>query len=256
MKITDDLGRIVEFNKIPERIISFVPSITELLFDLGVGEQIIGKTDFCVHPKDKTQNLISVGGTKNVNLNTVRALKPDLLIAIKEENSKGQVEALAQEFPCLVFDVTNFDSAIHMMRQISKVLDKSSLVEELILDIHKAKDCLSKKNKKKAVYLIWHKPMMSVNSETYISEMLALAGFDNVFNNKQDSYPVIEKKDLIEEGPEYILLSTEPFPFKEKHVELYQKEFPNSKVIIVDGEMFSWYGTRMIKAFKYFSNNF
>jgi ABC-type Fe3+-hydroxamate transport system substrate-binding protein len=254
MELKDDLGRLVKLSKTPQRIVSLVPSITEFLIDIGLEKALVGRTQFCIHPQDIVVNIPAVGGTKNVDIDKVIALQPDLIIAVKEENEKSQIEQLCKEAPCLIFDVVDLSSALNMMETIAKATQKEQKVNAIIEMVKEAVCNLNKKGERMAMYLIWHKPMMTINKNTYISEMMKYAGFANVFASKQEAYPVIEDDEVLELNPEYILLSSEPFNFTEKHKEIYRNKFPNSKVILVDGEMFSWYGSRMIKAFKYFSN--
>ncbi len=240
----------------PKRIVSLVPSITEFLIDIGLESNLVGRTQFCIHPKEQLADVPIVGGTKNVDITKVLALKPDLIIAVKEENEQLQVEHLSEHVPCLVFDIVDVHSAFNMMKVIAQATETTSEVTAIIKTINKALLQMDKKAQKSAVYLIWHKPMMSINSRTFISDMMQYAGFYNLFSDKKESYPLITTDEILKLNPAYILLSSEPFKFTEKHKAFYQNKYPNSKVILVDGEMFSWYGSRMIKAFKYFSNCF
>ncbi len=254
MIFIDDLNRSVELEIAPQRIVSLVPSITELLFDLGLSRQIIGRTNFCIHPKTKVDKVKKVGGTKDFCLNKIRDLQPNLIIAVKEENSKELVNEISQEFPTIVFDVVDINSAIDMIYKVGEITGKQQQSTKLIANI---KTRISNLKSKKiethtACYLIWNSPMMSINKNTYISEMMNIAGFENVFSNSANNYPIISEKDLESKVPEYILLSSEPFPFKETHKQKYQEQYPNSKIVLVDGEIFSWYGSRMIKALDYF----
>ena len=256
MILLDDLNREVELVNNPQRIISLVPSITELLFDLGLAEQIVGRTDFCIYPRNKVDKVKKIGGTKDFCLDEIRELKPDLIIAVKEENSKELVTEIAIEFPTVVFDIVDIKSAIRMINIIGEITSKQQFSKNIIIEINERMALLEEKSieTKTACYLIWHKPMMSINKQTFISEMMNIAGFRNKFDSKKDYYPIIDKEDLESKPPEYILLSSEPFPFNQKHQQNYQEQYPNSKVVLVSGEMFSWYGSRMIKALDYFVN--
>jgi len=258
MLFTDDLNIKVEIKENPERIISLVPSITEYLFDLGLSEQIVGLTNYCIHPEKAVSNKEKVGGTKDFSLEKIRKLKPDLIIAVKEENNKELVQEIAKEFPLAVFDVVNLKSAIRTMKNIGILLKKEEKSKAIISEIQRQKILLQSNNikTKSACYLIWNKPMMTVNENTFISEMMQYSGYKNVFRNKEESYGVITEKEILEKKPQYILLSTEPFSFTEKHRIAYQKKFSDSKVILVDGEFYSWYGSRILKAFDYFLQRF
>jgi ABC-type Fe3+-hydroxamate transport system substrate-binding protein len=258
MNLIDDLDRKIRIDNSPKRIVSLVPSITELLFDLGLDEKIKGCTKYCVHPKPQIEKVEKVGGPKDFDLNKIRALEPDLIIAVKEENNKDLVLEIAKEYPLVVFDITNIESALGSIKTIGKITTKEKEANQLCLNIERELDKINKAivAKKSACYLIWNKPMMTINSNTFISEMMAQAGFENAFSQLDSEYSVISKKDVINVKPEYILLSSEPFSFTEKHRIEYQKQFPDSKVVLVDGEMFSWYGSRILKAFEYFEKQF
>ena len=249
----DDLKRTVDIPTAPQRIVSLVPSVTELLFDLDLEDKLVGRTKFCIHPQTLVAKIPSVGGTKNFNLEQIRNLKPDLILAVKEENNKDLILEIAQEFPVMIFDVIDLPSAIQMMRKIGDITQTETKARQLITSIQTKVYELQKLRvtKKTACYLIWHQPQMTVGRRTFISEMMLLAGFINVFDSHNDNYPVITAQDINLKQPETILLSSEPFKFTAKHQEEYQKQFPNSEVILVDGEFFSWYGSRMLKALDY-----
>jgi len=258
MIYVDDLNRRVELKESPQRIISLVPSVTELLFDLGLSEHIVGRTSYCIYPEHKIINVASVGGPKDFDLKKLRALKPDLIITVKEENDKELVLEAMQICPVLVYDIVDIASALNMIREIGLLTDTQKRASSILNQIQLKKERLEKRNQeyKTACYLIWNVPMMTVNQQTFISEMMRLAGFDNAFSNKTEHYPVLLEEDISLSEIEYILLSSEPFKFTEKHRKSYQNRFPRSKVILVDGEMFSWYGSRMLKALDYFLQSF
>jgi len=239
---------------IPKRIISLVPSITELLFDLELEHQVIGITKFCVEPKAWLKTKTIIGGTKKVNIEKIKSLKPDLVIANKEENIKEQVESLSNFTTAYVSEVSNIDQAISMINQIALLTQKEDMGNQLITKITADLDDInSKPNQKSAAYLIWNNPIMTAGGDTYIHAMLEKAGFNNLFKN-QKRYPQIAMEELIDLKPEYLLLSSEPFPFKEKHINEFKKYLPNTKCLLVDGMMFSWYGSRMKHAANYFSS--
>ena len=253
MEHIDQLNRIVKLNYSPQRIISVVPSQTELLFDLGLNKEVIGITKFCIHPDEWFRNKTRVGGTKQLNLNTIRNLQPDLIIANKEENSQEQLEILMKEFPVWISDIKTLDDALNMIDQIGLITnhhDQSILINQQI------RNEFSKLKNFKLVtvaYFIWNDPMMSVGNDTFINDMMKHCGFFNVFSNLK-RYPAIIESELQKANPEFIFLSSEPFPFKEKHIAHYQQICPSSKIILVDGEFFSWYGSRLLKAPSYFMN--
>ena len=233
------------------RIISLVPSQTELLFDLDLENEVVGITNYCIHPEAWRLNKATIGGTKNINVEKIKSLNPTLIIANKEENSKETIELLEQECAVWVSDVYDFDSALKMIQQIALICNKIEKGNEIITNIKDNFNLIKVQQNKTAIYLIWSNPFMSVGGDTFINGMLEKVGFENLFK-KSTRYPETSLEEIHAKNPEYILLSSEPYPFKEKHLNMFQKEFPNSKVEIVNGEMFSWYGSRMKKAAKYF----
>ncbi|MXV37162.1 ABC transporter substrate-binding protein [Flavobacteriaceae bacterium Ap0902] len=234
------------------RIISLVPSITELLFDLGLKYQIIGRTKFCVHPHPEVNDIQRFGGTKNIHLDRIKEAKADLIIANKEENLKSEIEELQQTENVLITDISTLEENNAMIREIGRLTHSTEKAEVLIDEINHAFDTLEIiKEKHTALYLIWQEPYMSIGHDTFIHEMMDFAGFKNILRDKT-RYPEVIPEDNI--NPAYILLSSEPYPFEEKHIPAIQEKFPNSQVILVDGEMFSWYGSRMRWAPAYFLN--
>lgn len=243
---TDQMGRVISLNYPPKRIISLVPSQTELLFDLGLDEEVIGITKFCIHPNDKFKSKTKVGGTKKLNLEKIRSLNPDLIIGNKEENDQSQVEELMNEFPVWMSDILVLEDAVKMIKQVG-ILTGHAEGAELIAStiINRFADLHSiGANNLKAAYFIWKDPYMLAGKNTFIDNILAKAGFANSLT--MNRYPVMSLEQLEELGPEVIFLSSEPYPFKDEHVQEMQSKFPNSKVLIVDGELFSWYGSRLL----------
>jgi len=243
-------------NKIrkPHRIISLVPSKTELLADFGLEEEVVGITKFCIHPKLWFKNKSRVGGTKNIDISKIIELQPSLVIANKEENDKEQIERLPPEILVWLSDIKTFEDALQMIKNLGNLLQVQNKANEILTQIKKAKSTYIKKNSSKirAAYMIWDKPMMVAGGDTYINAMMQLAGFQNVFAH-QNRYPTVIQEELYHQKPEVLLLSSEPFPFKQKHLAKYQNILPNSKILLADGTMFSWYGSRLSKAFPYFT---
>ena len=249
-------------NKIPSskeysRIISLVPSLTELLFSLGVDERVVGITKFCVHPEEWFRTKTRVGGTKKLNFKTVHDLSPDLIIANKEENVKEQIEALAKDYDVWVTDVNDLSEALEMIHNMGRLTGESDTANAIALAIEKAfeelKMQVSLKRKIRTAYFIWKDPYMVAGNETFINNMMDYCGFENIFSHKA-RYPEISLSEISQKDCEMILLSSEPYPFKEQHKEEIQKLFPGVKVILTDGEMFSWYGSRLIKSANYFQS--
>lgn len=250
---TDQTERTVSISDTPKRIVSLVPSQTELLYDLGLRDEIVGQTLFCIHPEWAHQSKERVGGTKKLNLEKIRALQPDLIIGNKEENERTQIETLAEEFPVWLSDIKNLDEAIDMIQQIGALVNRKQEANQLldqILKSFKALPTLSRS--KKVAYFIWHKPWMAAGYNTFISDMLERCGWENVFLSLDSRYPEISDEAIKNSGAEIILLSSEPFPFKEKHCIEMQTLLPQAKVLLVDGELFSWYGSRLLKSTEYF----
>ncbi|MFC5283314.1 ABC transporter substrate-binding protein [Pedobacter alpinus] len=254
MIFIDQLSKEIEIKYPPKRIISLVPSQTELLFDLGLNEEIVGVTKFCIHPKDKVKQATKIGGTKKLDIDKIRQLKPDLIIGNKEENQKEDIELLMQEFPVWMSDIYNLEDALNMILGIGALVCKKAEAKFIIDDIENSFSnlLLSIKNKprKKAAYFIWKAPNMLAGSNTYINEMLKYCGLQNIV--EQQRYPSFTTDELLNLQPEVVLLSSEPYPFTQKHVLAYKNIWPNAKVELVDGEMFSWYGSRLKLAANYF----
>ena len=247
----DQTGQILFIKENPQRIISLVPSQTELLADLGLNNEVVGITRFCVHPEEWFRTKTRVGGTKQLKLELIRKLDPDLIIANKEENLKDQVEELKLEFPVWVSDVNNLETAFEMIEQLGTITNRAKKAKEIIADTRSNFEILTPiLQRYSAIYLIWQKPYMTVGGDTFINAMMEAAGLDNLVSGEQ-RYPELSLETIREMAPELLLLSSEPFPFREKHAEELQLLLPHTKVLLVDGEMFSWYGSRMKKASSY-----
>jgi len=251
LKKTSDLGFI------PKRIISLVPSQTELLYDLGLVKETIGITKFCVHPNDWFNRKTKVGGTKSINPDIIDQLKPDLIIANKEENAKNQIEQLASVYNVWLTDVNDLGNALAMIKDIGELTAKEKEADSLIYEINSSFDLLNLeiKNvnpKHKTAYLIWRNPFMVAGGDTFIHNMLLKCGFENIFAN-QSRYPEVTLEYLLAANCQLLLLSSEPYPFKQKHLDELAEQLPGIAAKLVDGELFSWYGSRMLKAPGYFS---
>ncbi|WP_026755588.1 ABC transporter substrate-binding protein [Sediminibacter sp. Hel_I_10] len=257
MKFTvkDQLQRSVILKERPQRIVSLVPSQTELIVDLGLEVALLGVTKFCVHPTHLLKDKTIVGGTKQVHFDRIKALNPDVILCNKEENTEAMVSELETIAPVHISDVGNLEDAlalITMYGELFKVEDKAKvLVTKIKAKQHELDAYLNGVPSRSAAYFIWKKPWMVAASQTFIDAMLRCNHFENVFSHST-RYPEITLADLKKRHPEIILLSSEPYPFQPKHVQSLQAQFPNSKVLIVDGEAFSWYGSRLLKAFDYF----
>lgn len=234
------------------KVISLVPSITETLFDLGLtSDEIVGRTKFCIHPKEQIKDVEIIGGTKNLNIEKIKALKPDLIIANKEENVKEQVEELMKDFKALVTNVETLEDNYYLIKQLGHIFGKEEKAQYLNIKTYEAFDIPKSENRVKVAYLIWKDPYMTVGGDTFISRILEELGFENQFKD-QKRYPEVQLENLKE--ADLIFLSSEPFPFKEKHIAEIQKICINQKIMIVDGEAFSWYGSHLAKCGEYYRN--
>ncbi|AYZ11132.1 cobalamin-binding protein [Chryseobacterium arthrosphaerae] len=232
------------------KIVSLVPSITEALFDLGLTEnEVVGRTKFCIHPQHKIKNVAVIGGTKNINIDKIKALQPDLILANKEENVKDQVEALMADCKVMVTHIETIEDNYYLLKNLGKLFGKEERAQAFNLKIYDILNQTKLDTPVKAAYLIWKNPYMTVGKDTFIHRILSEIGFENVFEDKT-RYPQIEAEDLAE--ADVIMLSSEPFPFKEKHIEELRIVYPDKKIMIVDGEAFSWYGTHIAKCENYF----
>ena len=248
---TDMMGRGITINYPPRRIISLVPSQTELLYDLGLKDEVIGITKFCVHPHEWFRNKQRIGGTKNVNMDLVRSLQPDLIIANKEENTQAQVEELAALFPTWVSNIQTIDDGLQMIRDVGALVGKSERAQLLTTDITNGFNNLKKAAvPQRVAYFIWRNPWMCAGGDTFINNMIEQMGWTNVLAGKM-RYPEIALQELADKQVNKILLSSEPYPFKDAHIAEIKAVLPDAEVLLVDGEMFSWYGSRMLEATAY-----
>jgi ABC-type Fe3+-hydroxamate transport system substrate-binding protein len=256
MLVNDQIGESVKIPDNPKRIISLVPSQTELLYDLGLEERVVGITKFCVHPEKWFLSKTRIGGTKDVDIEKVKSLNPDLIIGNKEENTLKDVRLLREIAPVWISDVNDLNQSIDMIQAIGEICNADSQADKISSQITENFNSFNSKIKGKSVlYFIWKKPYMVAAKDTFIDSILTnQLGLKNLMSN-QSRYPSIELNDISEE-PDFIFLSSEPYPFKEKHKEEINALFPKAKVILVDGEYFSWYGSRLIGAPDYFDKQF
>ncbi|WP_100431625.1 ABC transporter substrate-binding protein [Flavobacterium sp. 1] len=255
-QFTDQLGTIHTFDSSPKRIVSLVPSQTELLYDLGLEKSLVGITKFCVHPYHLKSTKKIVGGTKKVNCDKIRSLNPDIIICNKEENTKEIVDELWKICPVWVTDILTLEDNFQMITDFGQLFDKRTEArkwnDKLAFALSDFKIFIKDIPVKKAAYFIWKKPYMVAGSGTFIDELLKLNHFQNQYAS-QERYPEIELEKMDINGSlDLVLLSSEPFPFKAEDGFEMMKDTVNVKVILVDGEMFSWYGSRLIKALDYF----
>lgn len=255
MIFTDQLNREIQLKKTPKRIVSLVPSQTELLVDLGLEASIIGVTKFCVHPKHLRMSKVVVGGTKQINIEKIKALKPDLILCNKEENTKAIIDALEGVAPVHISDIYNLEDCFELIKLYGKLFKAEEKASALIGNIQNEREIFQSqfhnKENLKVAYFIWKNPWMIAASDNFIDVMIKEAGYKNVFEDEK-RYPEIAIDNSKLNDADLIFLSSEPFPFKETHVLELKTEFPSKTIKIIDGELFSWYGSRLLKSYKYF----
>ena len=253
MQSNDQLDRTFNFPQIPKRIVSLVPSQTELLVDLGLRNRLVGITKFCVHPDSLRSEIEVVGGTKQINFERIKALQPDIIICNKEENTKEMVFQLEELAPVWISDVVSIQSSLDLIERLGELFSVEEKSQELKLQIQQEMDWFSESmhhiSFKKVAYIIWKNPYMAAGRDTFINELLQLNKFDNVLTDPTSRYPEVDHELL--NKAELVLLSSEPYTFKESHVSELKNAL-QKEVRLVDGEYFSWYGSRLRDAFAYF----
>lgn len=248
MQYRDQMGRILEIEAPPKRIVSLVPSQTEFLYELGI--KPIAQTVFCIHPKEEFKDANKIGGTKKLNIKAIQDLSPDLIIGNKEENLKEEIEILEQDHKVWMSDIYTLEDAWEMMLEIATILNKRTQAEAMVNQSKALFQPLKDVINKRSIYLIWRDPYMAVGKPSFIDHILEYLGIINLLEHER--YPSLSLDEIRSFQPELLLLSSEPYPFKEKHREELQNELPNTKVMLVDGEMFSWYGSRLMRSPAYF----
>lgn len=230
------------------RIISLVPSLTELLFYFGLKDRLAGRTRFCIHPKPDVEDIPIIGGTKNPRLDAIWEADPDFILANKEENRKEDIEELKRHFHVHLTQIATIEDALIAIHRLGKVFGRQEKAKDLTSGVTKLLEQRPEEPPLRTAYLIWRDPWMTVGSDTYIHDVMRHWNLENVFEDKQ-RYPKIKLDSIKQRNPELVLLSSEPFPFKEKHVDEVKEYLPDTRVLTVEGEWFSWYGSRMIHAF-------
>ena len=249
-EVVDHLGRTVSYDFPPKRIISLCPGITETLFALQLDNEIVGRTRFCIYPKDKVKSVRAVGGTKDIQIDKIHEAKPDLIIVEKEENTKEMVRILEEHYPVYVAEVQSVEEAYRMIQDLGHITDREKEANLLSQSIQDQFRSFPQMNSKRVVYVIWKKPYMVVGKDTYIQSLLTELGFVNPFIEFNGRYPMVTAEDFQNAELDYVLLASEPYPFKEKHIAEFLEIMPNVQPINVDGEMF-WYGPKMLEAVRY-----
>ena len=249
-EFTDHLGRTMRVDWPPQRIISLCPSLTETLHRMDLAKRIVGRTRFCIHPHPQVKAALNVGGTKQVDYNRIASLQPDLIIAEKEENTRDTIAVLEQSYPVYVADVKTVAEAIRMIRDLGALTDRGEQAEILAQAIEDRVRESTPGTIRTMAYLIWQQPYMAAGGDTYLDDLLTRFGFINVFGGREQRYPEVQLAELQSLKPAVVFLSSEPFPFGESHRAALQAVLPESRVLLIDGEI-SWYGARMEWAFPY-----
>jgi len=259
VKLVDASGREQRAIEAPPRIVSLVPSITELLCDLGLAAWLVGRTGFCVHPADVVRAIPKVGGTKDVKLEKVRRLAPTHVIVNIDENKKATADALAQFVPHVIVThplAPEDNLALYrLLGGIFNVQEKAEVLCAAFEHEYAALAALRQRAPKTVLYCIWQNPWMTVSRDTYIARMLALIGWrqwqaEPPATADTARYPTFAWSDELVRGVDAVLLSTEPYRFTETHVDALERQI-GKPVHLVDGEMISWYGSRAIAGLRY-----
>lgn len=254
---TDQIGNTHTFTETPKRIVSLVPSQTELLFDLGLEDKLVGITKFCVHPYHLKSTKKIIGGTKKVHVEKIRLLQPDIIIANKEENTLEIVESLKDIAPVWVSDIVTIDDSLQMIEELGKIFSVRTQarfwIDKINFGLADFKEYIKDKPVKRAAYFIWKDPYMAAGNGTFINELMKLSRMENIYEKNEGRYPeVVVQKMRIQGDPQLVLLSSEPYPFKDEDAFELGRHTHHAQTVFVDGEMFSWYGSRLVKAFPYF----
>lgn len=233
------------------RIVSLVPSLTELVINFGLAKQVVGRTRFCIHPEEAVENIPIIGGTKNPGLDKIIELNPELIIANKEENREQHIQQLRRqtEAKVRVTEIATINQALLAIHQLGVNLGVETKATALSKKISNMLEVRPEVKPLRTAYFIWKDPWMTVGGDTYIHDVMQHWQLENVYGHRT-RYPKLALDELSQRNPELVLLSSEPYPFKEKHIAMVQEACPNARVMLVEGEWFSWYGSRMLQAFE------
>ncbi len=249
---TDDLKREVTLASHPERIVSLCPSITETLVKLGLSSKLAGRTDYCYRPEEEVEHIPRLGGPKDIRIEELKEIAPQLIIAVREENSQEQINTLQERFPVFVFDVTTYSQALDMINKLGELTGKEDNAVEMAHEIDQAFAQIPQLTTPLSfLYLIWKDPLMAAGKRTYINSILAAHGFVNCLDSFIQRYVTLNIEVFKKLSFDLALLPCEPYEFTEEDRKDVLAFFPHSDVRLVDGEAFSWYGYRMLSAASY-----
>ena len=243
----------------PRRIVSLVPSITETLFALGAGDDVVGCTIYCREPADGVAGKTRVGGEKNPRLDVIRDLGPDLVLANVEENVREHVDTLrGWGVPVYVCYPRTVAEGIRLVRELGEVTARTRRGGELAEELGAALDAVqaaSGARRARVFCPIWRQPYMTINRDTYVHDMLAVCGADNVFAERAERYPVVELAAVAAAAPDVIVLPDEPYRFRRAHLPDFSPhaEMPavrDGRVHFIDGKLLTWYGPRIAEALR------
>ena len=257
MTYTDSINRQIELPNAPQRIVSLVPSLTELLHDMSLEPQIVGVTKYCVHPTHYRITKTLVGGTKKVKYKEISALNPDFILCSKEENTPEMVAKLEKIAPVYVTDVNSFADALDLIKELGLILNRRTeanhVLDRINFRYNEFKASIKQEEIIRVAYFIWADPWMVAGANTFINDMLRICKFENGYANKKERYPVIKPKRMrVVASPKLLMFSSEPHNFTDEEVYGILQSTKKTLTIYVDGEYFSWYGSRLIKAFDHF----
>ncbi len=263
MRYVDALGRTLEVKSPPQRIVSLVPSLTEALFVLGVGEAVVGVSDFCVEPREAAAGKTRVGGTKAVNVARVLSLRPDLVVASAEENSRDDIRGMVQAgLPVFVTLPTTVAGAIDLLEQLAGMTGAAEAGARMVAEAREALAEVERSNEGRqpvrTFCLVWRNPWMTIGPGTYMHDFITVCGGDNVFGLRHERYPRVQLSEMAERDPEVVLLPDEPYRFEPKHVSEISafrevSAVRDGRIYLLEGKHLCWYGPRIAGSLRYVS---
>lgn len=247
LEVIDDRGMTLRLDRPPMRLVSLVPSTTETICDLGLRERLVGRTRFCIRPRD-LDDVPKVGGTKDVDVDAVLSLSPDLILANQEENVPDQVTALAEHVPVYVAATATVDGAVADLSRLATLLGADATPWLSRIDAARASLAPWQARRLRAITYIWREPWMACGGDTFVSSVLAEAGVDNVLADTS-RYPTVSPETLKDLDPDLVVLPTEPFPFKASHADALAdvSGLPRTRFVGMDGQVLTWHGTRLAR---------
>jgi len=258
VRVQDDLGDELSLDRLPNRIVSLVPSVTETVIDLGAAKRLVGITNYCVHPAEVVSNISKVGGTKGFSLDKIDDLKPDLIGANKEENRKHQIDKLRESYPVFVTYPRTVDGAIKMVLDLGTLTGTSPRASKFASKCRHLLESMDPATVAKSLRtacMIWRDPWMAAGYDTYMRELLECVGFNTVFDEGEDRYPETTLSTIAQREPDVIMLPNEPYEFgtsdKNEVDAFLEEQGSKARTLLVDGSYLTWFGTRTIKGLRF-----